>query len=95
VAFPQIVRIRSKFDEQFLFIELTFIYRRGVDMEIGVVFQIAAVGILIAVLTQVLQKADRSDQAMLTSLAGLILVLFWIIQYVSQLFETVRELFSL
>ena len=64
-------------------------------MEIGVVFQIAAVGILIAVLTQVLQKADRSDQAMLTSLAGLILVLFWIIQYVSQLFETVRELFSL
>ena len=64
-------------------------------MEIGVVFQIAAVGILVAVLTQVLQRADRSDQAMLTSLAGLILVLFWIIQYVSQLFDTVRELFSL
>jgi len=64
-------------------------------MDINVVFQIAAVGILVAVLTQVLQKADRSDQAMLTSLAGLMLVLFWIIQYVSQLFDTVRELFSL
>jgi len=64
-------------------------------MDINVVFQIAAVGILVAVLTQVLQKADRSDQAMLTSLAGLMLVLFWIIQYVSQLFDTVRELFNL
>jgi len=64
-------------------------------MEIGVVFQIAAVGILIAVLTQVLQKAGRDDQAMITALAGLILVLFWIIQYISQLFDTVRELFSL
>ena len=64
-------------------------------MDINVVFQIAAVGILIAVLTQVLLKADRSDQAMLTSLAGLILVLFWIIQYVSNLFDTVRDLFNL
>ena len=64
-------------------------------MDINVVFQIAAVGILVAVLTQVLQKADRSDQAMLTSLAGLMLVLFWIIQYVSQLFDTVRDLFNL
>jgi len=64
-------------------------------MDINVVFQIAAVGILVAVLTQVLQRADRSDQAMLTSLAGLMLVLFWIIQYVSQLFDTVRELFNL
>ena len=64
-------------------------------MEIGLVFQIAAVGILIAVLTQVLQRAGREDQAMITSLAGLILVLFWVIQYISQLFDTVRELFSL
>ena len=64
-------------------------------MEIGVVFQIAAVGILIAVLTQVLQKAGRDDQAMITALAGLILVLFWIIQYISQLFDTIRELFNL
>lgn len=64
-------------------------------MEINVVFQIAAVGILVAVLTQVLTRSGRDDQAMLTSLAGLVLVLFWIIQYVSELFETVRSLFSL
>jgi len=64
-------------------------------MDINVVFQIAAVGILVAVLTQVLTRSGRDDQAMLTSLAGLILVLFWIIQYVSHLFDTVRNLFSL
>ncbi len=64
-------------------------------MDITVVFQIAAVGILVAVLTQVLTRAGRDDQAMLTSLAGLILVLFWIIQYISQLFTTVKELFNL
>ena len=64
-------------------------------MDINVVFQIAAVGILVAVLTQVLTRSGRDDQAMLTSLAGLILVLFWIIHYVSDLFDTVRNLFSL
>ena len=64
-------------------------------MDIGVVFQIAAVGILVAVLSQVLQRAGRDDQAMVTSLAGLIVVLFWIIQYVSQLFTTVRDLFNI
>jgi stage III sporulation protein AC len=64
-------------------------------MDIGVVFQIAAVGILVAVLSQVLQRAGRDDQAMITSLAGLIVVLFWIIQYISQLFSTIRELFNI
>ncbi|MDR1687703.1 MAG: stage III sporulation protein AC [Clostridiales bacterium] len=64
-------------------------------MEITVVFQIAAVGILVAVLNQVLQRAGREEQAMMTSLAGLIVVLFWIIQYISDLFSTVRELFQL
>ena len=64
-------------------------------MDISIVFQIAAVGILVAVLTQVLTKAGRDDQAMLTSLAGLVLVLFWIIQYVSELFDTVRDVFNL
>ncbi|MDR1531659.1 MAG: stage III sporulation protein AC [Clostridiales bacterium] len=64
-------------------------------MDIQVVFQIAAVGILVAVLNQILSRAGRDDQAMLTSLAGLVVVLFWIIQYVSDLFTTVRELFEL
>lgn len=64
-------------------------------MDISIVFQIAAVGILVAVLSQVLQRSGREDQAMITSLAGLVVVLFWMIQYISELFTTVRELFNL
>ncbi|MDR2649780.1 MAG: stage III sporulation protein AC [Clostridiales bacterium] len=64
-------------------------------MDIQVVFQIAAVGILVAVLDQVLKRAGREEQAMMTTLAGLIVVLFWIIQYISQLFSTVQSVFNL
>ena len=65
------------------------------NMEIGIVFRIAAVGILVAVLNQVLIRAGREEQAMMTTLAGLVVVLFWVIQYISQLFETVQTLFQL
>ncbi len=64
-------------------------------MDIGVVFQIAAVGILVAVLNQVLSGTGRSEYATMASLAGLILVLFWVISYISDLFNTVRTLFNL
>ena len=64
-------------------------------MDIQIVFKIAAVGILAAVVGQVLSRAGRDDMAMLTTLAGLIVVLFWVIQYVSDLFETIRTLFEL
>ena len=64
-------------------------------MDITVVFQIAAVGILVAVLNQVLKGADREDQATITTLAGLIVVLFWIISYISDFFEAVQNLFQL
>ena len=64
-------------------------------MEINIVFRIAAVGILVAVLRQVLMRAGREEQAMLTTLAGLVVVLFWVIQYISQLFDTVQTLFQL
>ncbi|WP_337552727.1 stage III sporulation protein AC [Anaerotignum faecicola] len=64
-------------------------------MEINIVFRIAAVGILVAVLHQVLMRAGREEQAMLTTLAGLVVVLFWVIQYISQLFDTVQTLFHL
>ncbi|MDR1642098.1 MAG: stage III sporulation protein AC [Clostridiales bacterium] len=64
-------------------------------MDIQVIFQIAAVGILVAVLNQVLKSAGRDEQAMLTTLAGLLVVLFWVIQYISQLFTTVRQVFNL
>ncbi len=64
-------------------------------MEINIVFQIAAVGILVAVLNQVLIRAGREEQAMLTTLAGLVVVLFWVIQYIDRLFTTVQTLFNL
>ena len=64
-------------------------------MDIQIVFKIAAVGILGAVGGQVLTRAGRDDMAMLTTLAGLIVVLFWVIQYVSDLFETIKTLFEL
>ena len=64
-------------------------------MEINIVFRIAAVGILVAVLHQVLMRAGREEQAMLTTLAGLVVVLFWVIQYISQPFDTVQTLFQL
>ena len=64
-------------------------------MEIGVIFKIGAVGILVSVLGQVLKHSGREDQAFLTSLAGLILVLFWIVPYIYELFETIKNLFAL
>jgi stage III sporulation protein AC len=64
-------------------------------MDISVVFQIAAVGILVAVLNQVLTRAGREEQAMVTTLAGLLVVLFWVIRYVSELFVEVQVIFGL
>jgi stage III sporulation protein AC len=64
-------------------------------MDISVVFQIAAVGILVAVLNLVLQRAGREEQAMMTTLAGLLVVLFWVISYISQLFTEVQAIFNL
>ena len=64
-------------------------------MDINIVFRIAAVGILVAVLNQVLIRAGREEQAMMTTLAGLVVVLFWVIQYIFQLFETMQTLFQL
>jgi len=64
-------------------------------MTIQMIFKIAAVGILVSVLNQTIQHIGRADQAYLTSLAGLILVLFWIVPYVAELFATIQELFQL
>lgn len=52
-------------------------------------------GILVSVLCQVLKHSGREEQAFLTSLAGLILVLFWVVPYINELFENVKALFSL
>ena len=64
-------------------------------MSVNLIFKIAAVGILVSVLSQVLKHSGRDEQAFLTSLAGLVLVLFWMIPYIYQLFETMKELFAL
>lgn len=64
-------------------------------MDINLIFKIAAVGILVSVLNQVLKHSGREEQAFLTSLAGLVLVLLWIIPYISELFMTIKSLFSL
>lgn len=64
-------------------------------MEVGLIFKIAAVGILVSVISQILKQSGREEHAFLTSLAGLILVLSWIIPYIYELFETIRKLFSL
>ncbi|MDE7327358.1 MAG: stage III sporulation protein AC [Lachnospiraceae bacterium] len=59
------------------------------------IFKIAAVGILVSVLNQILKHSGREDQAFLVSLAGLLVVLFWIVPYIAELFETIQKLFSL
>ena len=55
-------------------------------MEVELIFKIAAVGILVSVISQILKHSGREEHAFLTSLAGLLLVLYWIIPYISQLF---------
>lgn len=64
-------------------------------MEVGIIFKIGAVGILVSMLCQVLKHSGREEQAFLTSLAGLIVVLFWMLPYIYDLFENIKKLFSL
>ncbi len=64
-------------------------------MTIQLIFKIAAVAILVSVLNQILKHSGREDQAFLVSLAGLLVVLFWIVPYIAELFETIQKLFSL
>ena len=64
-------------------------------MEISLIFKIAAVGIIVSVVCQILRHSGREEQAFLTSLAGLILVLMWIVPYIYDLFVTIQKLFEL
>lgn len=64
-------------------------------MTVSVIFKIAAVGILVTILGQVLKHSGREEHAFMTSLAGLILVLFWIVPYIYDLFVTIKDLFTL
>jgi stage III sporulation protein AC len=67
----------------------------GVRMDIYLILRIAVVGILVSLLNQILKQSNRDELAFLTSLAGLILVLFWIIPYITELFSTIKDLFSM
>ena len=64
-------------------------------MEVGLIFKIAAVGILVTILSQVLKHSGREEHEFLLSLAALILVLSWIVPYIFDLFSTIQTLFSL
>lgn len=72
----------------------TSVYKED-SMGVNLIFKIAAIGILVSVICQVLKHSGREEQAFLTSLAGLILVLFWLVPYIYQLFETIKNLFAL
>ena len=72
----------------------TSVYKED-SMGVNLIFKIAAVGILVSVICQVLKHSGREEQAFLTSLAGLILALFWLVPYIYQLFETIKNLFAL
>ena len=64
-------------------------------MEVDLIFRIAAIGILVAVLNQVLSRAGRDEQAMMTTLAGLIVVLSMLVRQISDLFVLIKALFEL
>ena len=64
-------------------------------MSVNLIFKIAAIGIIVTVLTQILKHSGREEQAFLVSLSGLILVLLWVIPYILELFRSIQELFTL
>lgn len=64
-------------------------------MDVDLIFKIAAVGILVAVLNQLLVRSGREEQAMMTTLAGLVVVMMFLVQEISGLFQLIKTLFDL
>ncbi|MBQ9844811.1 MAG: stage III sporulation protein AC [Oscillospiraceae bacterium] len=64
-------------------------------MEVDLIFKIATIGIIVAVLNQVLIRSGREEQAMLTTLTGLIVVLMMVVTQIKELFDTIKYLFEL
>lgn len=64
-------------------------------MNVDFIFKIAAIGIVVAVLNQLLQRSGREEQAMMTTIAGLIVVLMMIVTEISNLFDTIKSIFKL
>lgn len=69
--------------------------RGGQPMDVDLIFKIATIGIIVAVLNQVLIRSGREEQAMMTTLAGLIVVLMVMVQEISNLFSTIKSVFGL
>ena len=63
-------------------------------MEVELIFKIAAIGILVAVLNMLLSRSGRDDQALLVSIAGLVIVLVVVVREISELFDLIRDLFG-
>lgn len=66
----------------------------GVNMEIDLIFKIAAIGIIVSILNQVLSRSGREEQATMTSIAGLVVVLMMLTQKIAELFDLVKALFE-
>ncbi|HIY25700.1 MAG TPA: stage III sporulation protein AC [Candidatus Acutalibacter pullistercoris] len=64
-------------------------------MDVDLIFRIAAIGIIVAVLNQLLVRSGREEQAMMTTLAGLIVVLMMIVDQINDLFQTIKTIFGL
>lgn len=64
-------------------------------MDVDLIFKIAAVGILVAVLNLLLSRSGRDEQALMTTIAGLVVVLFILVQRIAELFDLIRQLFEL
>ena len=64
-------------------------------MDVDLIFKIAAIGILVSVLNQVLSRSGRDEQATMTTLAGLVVVLMMLVRQISDLFDLIKSLFSL
>ena len=64
-------------------------------MNTDIIFKIAAVGVIVAILNQILKHSGRDDQAFLTSLAGILIVLYWVIPYIVELFSSMQKLFDI
>lgn len=64
-------------------------------MDVDLIFRIAGIGIIVAVLNQLLVRSGREEQALLTTIAGLVVVLFILIEQIGNLFDTVKTIFNL
>ena len=64
-------------------------------MNTDIIFKIAAVGVIVSILNQILKHSGRDDQTFLTSLAGILIVLYWVIPYIVELFSSMQKLFDI